>query len=199
MVAAAKGIRVMFQHVPRERNQCADWLSKKALQEKADGEVAQSELQEHNLERSEDLIAILADRQDSGPACVYCKSPVAPDSPSLQCWGCEAHAHRGCEKRSRRVPYGPWHCQRCVSLHQKRKTRDITLDRDLLRYIVSGRVPTEATAHARVARHARYVQVDRDGSVWLVGDVRVPRRVPPMRDRRRILEDTFRGLGHPSG
>ena len=41
--------------------------------------------------------------------------------------------------------------------------------------------------------------VDDNGKLWLLGDHTAPRQVPPLRDRKKIMEQTFKELGYPSG
>lgn len=60
-------------------------------------------------------------------------------------------------------------------------------------------MPESAAAKARVARHSRYTVIDKDGDLWLLGDRFAPKKVPPMKHRNKILRETFKELGYPSG
>ena len=93
-----------------------------------------------------------------------------------ECWGCSRIIHNSCiESKERLLPRGPWHCRTCSSFHQKRCTRDITLDKALLKYILLQEMPDTMAAKARVARHSKYVSIDSSGKLWLLGDKTSPK------------------------
>lgn len=136
-------------------------------------------------------MAVTYDAERNIRNCHVCKLVV--NGNFKECWGCTKIVHNECIKRREKVlPRGPWHCTNCYSFHKKRCTRDITLDQELLRYVVLGELPDTMAAKSRVTRHAQYIKIDANGGLWLTGDRTSPKKVPPMRDRTHIMEEAFK-------
>lgn len=141
-------------HVPRERNEVADWLSRcgalvpaftplARLAPGADGRTLPSA-------RPSDAVARLVGATASAPPdypipqmpCAVCGEPV----PSLQrhCSGCPVGVHLGCCGEVVFDPR-PWFCEACLVHAHRTHTRDILLDRPVMDYLHTGELPPEVT------------------------------------------------------
>ena len=63
---------------------------------------------------------------------------------------------------------GPWHCKVCLRVHKIRGTRDITLDKLLIRYLAVGEKPHTHAQLTRVLRAAEYVKITEDDRMWMI-------------------------------
>ncbi len=77
--------------------------------------------------------------------------------------------------------------------------RDVTLDRALLRFVISGEVPHDALEEARVKRAATYYSVDDRKRIWVLGVNGGWLRVPWMKDRADLVRETHEEAGLCSG
>ena len=84
---------------------------------------------------------------------------------------------------------GPWHCKACSDHAAREGTRDVTLDKDLCRYVISETHPEEVTAaqKKRLERASRFLVWDSD-RLW-VNTKGIMREVPPIYRREQIIEE----------
>lgn len=81
-----------------------------------------------------------------------------PAGELTRCGVCGGTWHPACVLGGGRV--GPWHCRACLAIMQAEGRADLTLDQDLVRFLASGEIPTDAPALARVLRAALYIRLD---------------------------------------
>jgi hypothetical protein len=70
--------------------------------------------------------------------------------------------------------------------HKLRGTRDVTLDKELLRYLAVGERPNDSAILDRVMRASRFINMDSEGRIWTNEGAaweRSKREIPPMRER----------------
>ena len=65
----------------------------------------------------------------------------------------------GQEKARSLTPSGPWYCDDCVWEFEEAGVRDITLDLELMRYLVMDELPDDEQALTRVLRM--------EGKMWI--------------------------------
>ena len=189
--AVLKGKKVQFEHVPRENNQWADWLTRVAHHKKADGQMGdvtgEADWDGEPPDEGTVLCGMFSEGSEEGTNnCRRCQ--VAIRGAPLSCWGCHNLYHRTClDALEMPMRKGPRHCSACRVRHRQRGTRDITLDESLLTYVALSRLPGNPQEAARVTRHANWVSIDDDGKLWIIGGDKPPRRVPPMKDREALV------------
>ena len=143
----------------RSQNAWADWLSKEALRRQEDNQVHSEGEIVSGLGIGTDLNAFTAEGNSVPSNCKICKLVVKENA--VECWGCDRLYHRRCIAWRETLPQrGPWHCKSCTAYHRKRCTRDVTLDKELLKYVINDELPESMAAKARVARSGKYVVVD---------------------------------------
>ena len=63
------------------------------------------------------------------------------------CWGCNIQLHEKCmeEREITRLlkPSGPWYCKKCIREFEEAGLRDVTLDLELMRYLVTNELPND--------------------------------------------------------
>lgn len=77
--------------------------------------------------------------------------------------------------------------------------RDVTLDEDLLRFIVLAEEPANPVERSRVHRAAEYYAVDESGLVWVLGPRGMWLRVPWLKDRAALVREVHGEAGLCSG
>ena len=129
------------------------------------------------------------------PWCTVCKEAIKGASRSERCWGCPAQAHLKCMSLGDRVYAGPWYCLDCQQRLQA--VRDVTLDSELLAFVISRIEHSEERSKNRVHRAAAFLHWDAGKLLIRRGDQWV--EVPPIRDRKAIVSSTAAALAFASG
>ena len=94
----------------------------------------------------------------------------------------------------------PWHCRQCLHYLKSSGVRDLTLDRTLMKYLVSKVLPPSVEDHRRVKRAARFMYLDAAGKLWVKHPkTGVSLYVPPICKRASIVRDAMKQLGFPNG
>ena len=78
--------------------------------------------------------------------------------------------------------------------------RDVTLDRAVVDYLAIRSLPADEAEHPRVVKAANKIYCDPRGVLWAHDHTGRPtRRIPPIGERRAIIEESMANLLYPSG
>ena len=149
-------------------------------------------------------------KEDDGPpispdmACRNCQSQESPET-MLICDRCQEGYHIDClDPPLESIPDDKWFCLACDALGMennlpKENILDITLDKNVLRYMETGKFDVEWTRQEkqRVYRRARNYSLQ-DGHIYFRPNARYhwPRKVPNIEDRDGLIKACHDDLGH---
>lgn len=108
-----------YQHVPREHNKWADWLTRVATYHLKDGCITDitKVTSEPPKEVAVDFIGIGEEMNDK-ILCTRCKKEIISEYPYTRCWGCVRVYHKLCAYPRGPLYPGPWHCKVCTITHK---------------------------------------------------------------------------------
>ena len=88
----------------------------------------------------------------------------------------------------------------CRSHTKSKGIRDVTLDTHVNKYLAAKRLPEDSASHPRVIKAATKLFLDEQGTLWANDATGWPtRRIPPIGERRSLVEEAMSNLLYPSG